>query len=72
MANIFNGYFTAIADGIGFSDLMPVGYEDDAVLKTMIVKYDDHLSIIAIKSLCRRVILLYSLISQRKTHMISL
>ena len=49
MANVFNDYFTAIADGIGFNDHIPSGYENDAVLKTMIAKYDDHPSIIAIK-----------------------
>ena len=49
VANIFNDCFTAIADGIGFNDPIPVGYENDAVLKTMIAKYDDHPSIITIK-----------------------
>ena len=48
-ANVFNNYFTAIADRIGFNDPIPSGYENDAVLKTMIAKYDDHPSIIAIK-----------------------
>ena len=49
VANIFNDYFAAIADGIGFNDLIPSGYENDAVLKTMIARYDDYPSIIAIK-----------------------
>ena len=49
MANIFNDYFAAIADGIGFNDPIPSGYENDAVLKTMIARYDDHPCIIAIK-----------------------
>ena len=49
VANVFNDYFTAIADGIGFNDPIPSGYANDAVLKTMIAKYDDHPSIIAIK-----------------------
>ena len=49
MANIFNDYFTAIADGIGFNDPIPAGYQNDAALIIMIAKYDDHLSIIAIK-----------------------
>ena len=49
MANIFNEYFTAIADWIGFNDPIPSCYENDAVLKTMIARYDNHPSIIAIK-----------------------
>ena len=49
MANIFNDYFTAIADGIGFNDPISAGYENDAVLITMIAKNDVHPSIIAIK-----------------------
>ena len=39
----------ANADGIGFNDPIPSGYENYAVLKTMIAKYDDHPSIIARK-----------------------
>ena len=35
-----------IADVIEFSDPIPAGYENDAVLKTMIAKYDDHPSMI--------------------------
>ena len=50
VANIFNEYFTAIADGIGFDDPIPSGYEHDDVLRTMIAKYDNHPSIIAIKN----------------------
>ena len=38
VANIFNDYFTVIADGIGFNDPIPSGYENDAVLKTMTAK----------------------------------
>ena len=49
VANIFNDYFTAIADGIGFNDSIPAGYENVAVLKTMIAKHHDHPSIIAMK-----------------------
>ena len=49
MANIFNDYFTALADGIGFNDPIPACYENNAVLKTMISKYNDHPSIIAMK-----------------------
>ena len=64
VANVFNDYFTAIADGIGFSDPIPPGYENDAVLKTMIAKYDDHPSIISIKKLCPWVIPLHSLMSR--------
>ena len=62
VANIFNDYFAAIGDGIGFNDHIPAGCENEAVLKTMIAKYDDHPSIIAIKRLCPRVIPLHSLI----------
>ena len=49
VTDVFNDYFTAIADGIGFNDPIPSGYENDAVLKTRIAKYDDHPGIIAIK-----------------------
>ena len=47
---MFQWLFTAIADGIGFNDPIPSGHENDAVLKIMIAKYDDHPSIIAIKN----------------------
>ena len=52
VANIFNVYFTAIADGIGFDDPIPPGYENDDVLRTMIAKHDTHPSIIAVKMHC--------------------
>ena len=64
MANIFNDYFTAIADGIGFNDPVPWGYENDAVLKTMINKYGDHQCIITTNMRCPRVIPLHSLKSR--------
>ena len=70
VANIFNDCFTAIADGIGFNDPIPVGYENDAVLKIMIAKYEDHPSIIAIKRLCPWVIPLHSLMSLWMRHII--
>ena len=38
VANVFNDYFTAIADGIGFNDPISSAYENDAELKTMIAK----------------------------------
>ena len=50
VANIFNEYFTAIADEIGFDDPIPSGYENDDVLRAMIAKYDNHPSIITIKN----------------------
>ena len=50
VANIFNEYFTAIADEIGFNDPIPSGYENDDVLRAMIAKYDNHPSIITIKN----------------------
>ena len=70
VANVFNDYFTAIADGIGFNDPIPSGYENDAVLKTILAKYDDHPSIIAIKRLCPWVIPLHSLMSRWMRHII--
>ena len=70
VVNVFNDYFTAIADGIGFNDPIPSGYENDAVLKIMIAKYDDHPSIIAIKRLCPWVIPLHSLMSRWMRHII--
>ena len=49
VANIFNDYFTAIADEIGFDDPIPSGYENDDVPRAMRAKYDNHPSIITIK-----------------------
>ena len=65
VANIFNNYFTAMADGIGFNDPIPSGYD-----KIMIAKYDDHSSILAIKSRCPRVIPIHSLMSWSMRHII--
>ena len=50
VANIFNEYFTAIADEIGFDDPIPSGYETDDELRAMIAKYDSNPSIITIKN----------------------
>ena len=61
VANILNEYFTAVADGIGFDDPIPSGYENDDVLRTMIAKYDNHPSIRAIP--CPVVTSLHPLIS---------
>ena len=49
VANIFNKYFTDIADKIGFNDPIPVDYSNDDVFWSMVSKYDNHPSIIAIK-----------------------
>ena len=49
VANIFNKYFTDIADKIGFNDPIPVDYRNDDVFWSMVSKYDNHPSIIAIK-----------------------
>ena len=63
VVNIFNEYFTAIADEIGFDDPIRSGYENDHVLRAMIAKYDNHPSIITIKIPCQMVISLHSLMS---------
>ena len=49
VANIFNKYFTDITDKIGFNDPIPVDYRHDDVFWSMVSKYDNHPSIIAIK-----------------------
>ena len=46
----FNEYFTGIASDIGFNDPIPDDYSKDEVLKSLIAKYDNHPSIIAIQS----------------------
>ena len=48
-ANIFNKCFTDITDKIDFNDPIPVDYSNDDVFWSMVSKYDNHLSIIAIK-----------------------
>ena len=50
MAKIFNEYFTGIASDIGFNDPIPDDYGKDEVLISLIAKYDNHPSIIAIQS----------------------
>ena len=50
VAKIFNEYFTGIASDIGFNDPIPDDYGKDEVLISLIAKYDNHPSIIAIQS----------------------
>ena len=67
MANIFNDYFTAIANGIGLNYPIPSGFKND-VFKTMISKYDEHPSIIAIKRRCPRVIPTFTTVTVNETY----
>ena len=50
VADIFNKYFSKIAEGLGFNDPTPNDYHDDDVLLTAIKKIRQPPSIIAIKS----------------------
>ena len=50
VAKIFNEYFTGIASDIGFNDPIPDDYGKDEVLVSLIAKYDNHPSIISIRS----------------------
>ena len=50
MAKIFNEYFTKIASDIGYNDLIPDDYDNDDVLISLIRKYDNHPSVLSIKS----------------------
>ena len=50
VAKIFNEYFTGIAPDFGFNDPIPGDYGEDDVLISLIAKYDNHPSIIAIQS----------------------
>ena len=52
VAKIFNKYFNEIAEGIGFNDPIPENFDKDDILLYMIKRYDDHPSIMAIKSFC--------------------
>ena len=52
VAKIFNKYFNEIAEGIGFNDPIPENFHKDDILLSMIKRYDDHPSIMAIKSFC--------------------
>ena len=52
VAKIFNKYFNEIAEGIGFNDPIPENFDKDDILLSMIKRYDDHPSIMAIKSFC--------------------
>ena len=49
VADVFNRYFTDIAQGIGFNDPIPHDYYEKSTMATLISKYDSHPSIIAIK-----------------------
>ena len=48
VANVFNRYFTEIAQGIGFNDLLPDEYYEKSTMTTLISKYDSHPSIMII------------------------
>ena len=50
VAKIFNKYFNEIAEGIGFNYPIPENFDKDDVTLSMIKRYDDHPSIMAIKS----------------------
>ena len=50
VAKIFNEYFTKIASGISYDDLIPDDYDNDDVLIALIAKYESHPSILSIKS----------------------
>ena len=50
VAKILNEYFIVIASDIGFNNPIPDDYGKDEVLISLIAKYDNHPSIIAIKS----------------------
>ena len=50
VAKIFNKYFNGIAEGIGFNDPIPENFDSDDILLSMIKRYDNHPSIIAIKN----------------------
>ena len=49
VADVFNRYFTEIAQGIGFNDPIPHDYYEKSTMATLISKYDSHPSILAIK-----------------------
>ena len=50
VTKIFNEYFTGIASDIGFYDPIPDDYGKDEVLISLIAKYDNPPSLIAIQS----------------------
>ena len=52
VAKIFNKYFNEIAQGIGFNDPISENFDKDDILLSMIKSYDDHPSIMTIKSFC--------------------
>ena len=52
VAKIFNKYFNAIAEGIGFNDPIPENFDKDDIFLSLIKRYDDHPSIMAIKKIC--------------------
>ena len=51
-AEIFNKYFNEIAEGIGFNYPIPENFDKDDILLSLTRRYDDHPSIMAIKSFC--------------------
>ena len=52
VAKIFNKYFNEIAEGIGFNDPIPENFDKDDIFLSLIKRYDDHPSIMAIKKIC--------------------
>ena len=52
VAKIFNKYFNEIAEGIGFNDPIPENFDKDDIFLSLIKRYDDHPSIMAIKKFC--------------------
>ena len=49
VTKIFNKYFNAIAEGIGCNDPIPENLDSDDILLSMIKRYDNHPSIMAVK-----------------------
>ena len=52
VSKIFNKYFNEIAEGIGFNDPIPENFDKDDIYLSLIKRYDDHPSIMAIKKFC--------------------
>ena len=57
VAKIFNKFFNEISEGIIFNDPIPQNVDKDDVLYSMIKRYDDHPSIMAIQILYSRTII---------------
>lgn len=49
VAKVFNKHFVSAASTIGFADPIPDNYYEDDVLRSLIGRYDNHPSILAIK-----------------------